>query len=203
LLTAKRLDPTIQGDHKDRDNCACIPCSHDRLTLGCKRLHTCTKRAHRLLGKLTLKYTPHEHPHNNNLSFTHRRVQRNEYTRAHKEEILFDPSMTLKEDLSEGFRVFTGRTDPETPPADRLHAPVGRINANHKHLTIFTDGSCMNNGLMDAYCRSGMWFGKNDARNCAIKVLGTNHSNQIGELVAVICCLKSVNNFRPVTIVTD
>ncbi|KAG1732242.1 ribonuclease H-like protein, partial [Suillus paluster] len=70
-------------------------------------------------------------------------------------------------------------------------------------LTIFTDGSCTNNGKQNAKCRGGIWITNNHPLNRAISMPSTHHFNQIGELVAVLVALQSVSPLTPVKIVTD
>ncbi|KAA1476630.1 ribonuclease H-like protein, partial [Dentipellis sp. KUC8613] len=69
--------------------------------------------------------------------------------------------------------------------------------------TIYTDGSCINNGKVNARCSSGIWIAENDPGNRAIRVPGPTQSNQVGELVAVIVALQNTDLDIPVTIKTD
>ncbi|KAF8545957.1 ribonuclease H-like protein [Imleria badia] len=70
-------------------------------------------------------------------------------------------------------------------------------------LTIYTDGSCLRNGKLDATCGSGIWFEDNDPKNKAIKVPGQHQSNQVGEIAAMIVALQQTNPTMPITIITD
>ncbi|KAG2748918.1 ribonuclease H-like protein, partial [Suillus brevipes Sb2] len=70
-------------------------------------------------------------------------------------------------------------------------------------LTIFTDGSCTNNGKQNAKCGGGIWVAENHPMNRNISMPGTHHSNQIGELVAVLVALQTANPLTPVKIITD
>jgi ribonuclease HI len=78
-------------------------------------------------------------------------------------------------------------------PARRYHTQGP--NPRHQEIEIYTDGTCFNNGKLNARCSSGVWFGPNDNWNTALKVQGPPQSNQVGEIAAIIKALTSVLNF--------
>ncbi|KAF9505408.1 hypothetical protein BS47DRAFT_1434309 [Hydnum rufescens UP504] len=53
-------------------------------------------------------------------------------------------------------------------------------------VTVYTDGSCFNNGDENAQAGCGIWYGPDDIRNTSLKVQGDAQSNQIGEILAVL-----------------
>jgi ribonuclease HI len=61
----------------------------------------------------------------------------------------------------------------------------------------------MHNGKMNARCRSGIWVGRNNDLNKAVRVPGDKQSNQIGELAAVIMAAEALPNYGKITIITD
>jgi hypothetical protein len=133
-------------------------------------------------------------PHDN-LSLTRRRKARNEEERLEEGEILFDPTITCKNSLAECFRIFTD--SPEVHPISASRAYAVRFRLRHQKVTVYTDGACYNNRREDAQCGSRVWFGPDDWRNTALKVPGQQHSNQIGELMAVIVAANSIPSFWP------
>ena len=50
---------------------------------------------------------------------------------------------------------------------------------------VFTDGSCSNNGKVNAKAGIGLYFGQNDQRNVSKRVIG-KQTNNTAELSAVI-----------------
>ncbi|KAH7914514.1 ribonuclease H-like protein, partial [Hygrophoropsis aurantiaca] len=70
-------------------------------------------------------------------------------------------------------------------------------------ITVYTDGSCIDNGTTNAKCGAGIWFGPNDPRNSAVRIPGENQSNQIGELVAIIIAIQKTDQYTPLTIASD
>ena len=70
-------------------------------------------------------------------------------------------------------------------------------------ITVYTDGSCHNNGKQDAACSSGVYFEENHPLNTAAKIPGPDQSNQIGEIAAILVTLQKTNPATPLTIVTD
>ncbi|KAA1469623.1 RnaseH-domain-containing protein [Dentipellis sp. KUC8613] len=69
--------------------------------------------------------------------------------------------------------------------------------------TVYTDGSCINNGRHNAQCGSGLWIEDHDPLNCSFRVPGPFQSNQVGEIVAVILALQKIPPDTPLTIHTD
>ena len=61
----------------------------------------------------------------------------------------------------------------------------------------------MNNGFLDAQCGAGIWVEDAHPMNRAIKVPGSRHSNQIGELAAVLVTVQTAPRFADLTIITD
>ncbi|KAG2050968.1 ribonuclease H-like protein [Suillus hirtellus] len=88
-------------------------------------------------------------------------------------------------------------------PAYRLHVPLSGRQTIDNTLTIFTDGFCINNGKYNTKCRGGIWIKEHHPMNQEISMPGMHHSNQIGELVAVLVALQNTNPITPVKIVTD
>jgi len=70
-------------------------------------------------------------------------------------------------------------------------------------LTIYTDGSCTNNGKANAKCGSGIWINDNNPGNRAIRVPGPSQSNQIGELTAILNALQNTAPYTPISFKTD
>jgi ribonuclease HI len=96
--------------------------------------------------------------------------------------------------------------DPEQTiqiPAYRLHAPTVGRQTERREITIYTDGSCINNGKLNVKCGSGIWISKNHPLNHAISIPGPKQSNQISEIVAILVALQSMSPMKPVKIITD
>ncbi|KAG2336708.1 ribonuclease H-like protein [Suillus weaverae] len=70
-------------------------------------------------------------------------------------------------------------------------------------MTVYTDGSCNNNGKHNAACGGRIWVSDNHPVNKAIRIPGTKQSNQIGELAAVLVALQSTNPLKPLRIIMD
>ncbi|KAI0302476.1 ribonuclease H-like protein, partial [Russula brevipes] len=70
-------------------------------------------------------------------------------------------------------------------------------------ITVYTDGACLDNGKANARCGSGIWFGKNDPRNTAIRIPGPEQSNQVGEITGIIVAASKTPLFQPLEIVSD
>ncbi|KAH7917958.1 hypothetical protein BV22DRAFT_995068, partial [Leucogyrophana mollusca] len=189
--------------HYDRRNCACRPCKDDRAK-GCKQPNKCTRTARTIVTSLTPKYNPLTTTNKDDLTLTHRRREKNAYAIAHRRgDITFDPTMTAKSSLTECFRIFADPTKLTQQPALRLQAPPHPRTRTTTPVTVYTDGSCLNNGKLDAACGSGIWVSEDSPLNRAARTPGTTQSNQAGELAAVLLTLQTVNPFTPITLITD
>lgn len=57
-------------------------------------------------------------------------------------------------------------------------------------MNVYTDGSCSDNGLVNARAGIGIWFGDNDKRNLSLELKGNNLTNNIAELTAILYVFK-------------
>jgi hypothetical protein len=81
---------------------------------------------------------------------------------------MFDRSVTAKDSLEEGFRIFARNTSTKLKPANRPKNTVG-LNAVWAHLTAFTAGACINPSTAKAVRRR--WLGgRVGARGCGPRV---------------------------------
>ena len=100
---------------------------------------------------------------------------------------------------NEGFRVFAKKSENVIIPALREQIQV----QEQQTITVYTDGSCINNGSEDATAGSGIWYGDEDNRNKAFRVSGPVQSNQTGELMAVLEAIKQTPEYIPLLIKSD
>ena len=200
-ISSRLRNPPQLRPHAPSAWCICPDCIHDRIKR-CKDPHKCATEAQNKINALFPKYNPLllDERHGN-LSLTTSRKRKNLQARYQNELITFDPSITTKNDLTECFRIFTDPNIIPKHPAKRRIDPGA--NLRHETINIYTDGACLNNGKSNAQCGSGIWFGPDDPRNKTIKVPGTEQSNQIGELAAIIGATQDVPTFSPLKINTD
>ena len=187
--------------HRDIRFCYCQDCAADR-SQGCQYPHMCALEAQDRLHRLAPKLNPLT-PGNGlgNWSLTRRRQMRNENTKARNEAILFDPSITCKDELTECIRIFTDPNQISNTAAKRPEARETRLRLQER--TIYTDGACYNNGKDNARSGSGVWVDHDHEDNKAIKIPGPEHSNQISEITAVIAAVEATPHFQPLKIITD
>jgi exonuclease III len=191
-VSARIRMPNPNKPHTAEQFCICRECIDNRLE-GCRNPHRCAEEAHKRLQRITPKLNPfHPGQGYDGLSLTKRRTAMNRKAKQEGGAILFDPTITNKDDLAECFRTFTNPERITNIPAKRTQTQP--TNLRTPEINVYTDGSCTNNGKANAECGSGVWFGPNDERNRALRVPGENQSNQVGELAAVIAAVahKSV-----------
>lgn len=81
--------------------------------------------------------------------------------------------------------------------------PARGLNLLQDHITIFTDGSCINNGKENSRSGGGIWLGENHPKNLAFRIPGNKHSNQIAEISAILLALQQTEPYVPITFKTD
>jgi ribonuclease HI/exonuclease III len=204
LDVSMRPRRTINGSrHSAWANCVCEECEVDRLA-GCEDPDRCVRRATQILAGVKGHFSTRETPPNDNLTLTHHRLEKNATAiREHRGERVFNPSVTTKGSLAEGFRILVDKSRLSAQPAHRLVAPLRGLSVDSRHRVIYTDGSCTGNGESTARSGAGVWHAAGSRRNRAIRVPGDEQSNQIGEIVAAIVALQGTPPEVPVTIRTD
>ena len=202
LKVADRLDNLLPaGTHFPVLTCHCEECIEDRAN-GCENPQRCAIEAQNRLNKISLKLNPNRMSYRDNLSLTHRRKEKNATATIEGGDITFDPSVTIKSDLADCFRIMVDPEKVSNIPAERQPPPRGTTIPDEE-ITVYTDGSCMNNGKLNAKCGAGIWAGHESNLNTHLSVLGPHQSNQIGELAAVIKSLEITPSYAPLTIITD
>ena len=184
--------------HQDCRECPCENCSKDRMK-GCKNPHKCAVTAYNLLAGLSQKLNPKGPTQKDGLTLTHHRLEKNARANLHRgDEIVFNPSVTTRTSLAECFRVYMEHV-PSPSPALRRQADQNP----QQEITVYTDGSCTNNGRHNAKSGAGVWVADNHPSNRSIRVPGRKQSNQTGELAAILAVLQSVSQTAKLTIVTN
>lgn len=116
-------------------------------------------------------------------------------------EILFDPSITSKEDLSECFLIFTYPSQILNTLAKRVEPQKTKLQL--QEISVYTDSTCINNGKENARCSAGVWFRPEHVLNKAICIPGREQSNQVKELGAIITAVKAIPPNQPLKIISD
>ena len=200
-MSARLREPQGDRTHLNGPQCICQDCVRDRRK-GCKNPHACAVEARIRIENIAPKLNPnHTGDNRDNLTLTRNRKQSNEAARRTQGEIIFDPTITCKDDLSECFRIFTNPNQITNIPASRPRAR-GVILRNQQ-ISAYTDGACFENGKANARCGSGIWFGPNQHRNKAIRIPGEEQSNQVGEIAAIIITAETIPQSWPLKIYTD
>jgi ribonuclease HI len=198
----KRLN-NANSRHLPNQNCLCRRCRQDRAR-GCTNPHKCAQHAKDITGLSDDLYNMYKHPKKDRLTLTHRRKEKNQNAIIENgEEITFDPTVTARGSLDECFRVLHKNQQLPLEPAHRISNPRREQGQQVDPIHIYTDGCCLRNGKLDATCGSGIWHSQNSPLNWAIKVPGTNHSNQIGEIAAIVVALQITDPTTPLLIITD
>ena len=202
LRVADRLNNLLPaGSHFPVLTCHCDDCSVDRAN-GCENPQCCAIEAQKRLDRISPKLNPKRCPYRDNLSLTHRRKEKNATAIIEGGDITFDPSITVKSDLADCFRIMVNPEKVSNVPAERQPPPRG-IAIREEEMTIYTDGSCTNNGKLNAKCGGGIWAGRDNNLNSHLSIPGPTQSNQVGELAAVVRALELAPSYAPLTIVTD
>lgn len=98
--------------------------------------------------------------------------------------IFFELNIELKDSFREGFRVFA----PDKGHTERLNTNCPRNNQGPVWLTtIYTDGSYIGNGMVQAIAGAELWYRYKDQRNEALRLSAyLNQTNNTGEALAIL-----------------
>jgi hypothetical protein len=137
--------PTNTNTHNTAATCPCDACIENQLA-GCKDPNKCGQVAQKILDNLNPIFNPNTSPKKDNLTLTHRRQEKNIQVRTQNNGgIIFDPSVTSKNQLSECFRIFVNTDRLMQILAYRLQTPAAGRNIDREQVIVYTDGSCINN----------------------------------------------------------
>ncbi|ETW76497.1 ribonuclease H [Heterobasidion irregulare TC 32-1] len=157
--------------------CTCDPCKEDQRN-GCHNPDKCSCTTHNILRDMQPKYNPYEALQADDLMLTHRRQEKNSTNRnQNQSDIIFDPSVTLCTNLSDGIWIFTDPSQISNNPAHRL--------------------------TNNAQSRAGLWIADDHPGNCAICTPGKHQSNQTGEIATVLIAIQKMLTFAPLQICTN
>ena len=202
LRDIMEISENVPRNHKKNKKCKCTKCSSIRRTTAgkCKHPNKCIERAATLLHSIEDKWNPtlllptnfHTNPKPEDIGPT-------EDPDTSETTHTLDP-FTDQKTLKDCFRVFT---DPGPPPKTTTERAPRTEALNIPQITIYTDGSCTDNGKATAHAGSGIWYGDNDPRNTSVRVPYTHQSNQTGELYAVLHALQTNPPDQAILIKTD
>ncbi|KAI0054456.1 hypothetical protein BV25DRAFT_1769617, partial [Artomyces pyxidatus] len=198
-FTRRIRNSSTTPPHVPHAACACSTCTYDRLFVNCTNPHGCCTTALRLLETLPPKWDPTVTPVPDGLTLTHRRWRANTEAIATREgSVTFDPTITIRGDLAEGFRVFTNETSASPLPAHRS-IRLG-VTDNTPEVSVVVASAATRLGQEDAAVGGGLWFDVEDPRNRCLRVPGARPGLHAGELVAIVAAAETVPNFTPLHI---
>jgi len=191
----------IERTHKTEAGarCKCDWC-RDMKEKGCNNPPKCLKTGESWLKRLKEKWsasaaTPSK---SDGLDLTPSRQRRNEINLLANGWLTFDPTVKVASGLTDVVRVFCGTEEPSKFTARR---PTARISG--KRVTVYTDGSCINNGCRDSVAGAGAWCKKDKQLNLSIRLPGEQQTNQRGELAAILETAAKADKTAELRIVTD
>ncbi|KAK7016922.1 hypothetical protein R3P38DRAFT_2541128, partial [Favolaschia claudopus] len=83
----------------------------------------------------------------------------------------------------------------------RFYGPV-YDDAGRSGVQVYTDGSCLHNGMRNARAGAGVYFGPNSPLNASLRVHGDQTNNR-GELLAILYAIYSAPSNRALTVYSD
>ena len=78
------------------------------------------------------------------------------------------------------------------------------MSLNDEVVVVYTDGSCLANGKGSA-AKAGysVFFSEGDPRNVSEPIVGDKHTNNVGELTAVVVAMEKADPNKPLLIISD
>jgi ribonuclease HI len=205
-LWNKKAAKCLRDNHEVKDVQDLINEKRGPQTANCENSKRCEAMATNLLYQLPELIDPVRNtPRKDNLDHTPRRKEKNKKANKKKDEVLFNPDVTEKEDPRTAVRIFRTKDNykvrriGETEITKPAYRDQQRTN---EKVEVYTDGSCTMNGMENAQCGAGIWFGEGNINNKAVNITEGNKTNQRAELIAIIEAIKQTEN-KNVTITTD
>ena len=180
--------------HRETNFCTCSSCG-EMSTQGCVHPNKCVGVARELLNVIVPRWRPTGQEKEGEGAPTIEGAA----TRDQHGGVVVNTTRETT-DLRSSIRIFMRGEG--LVEATALQTAEGKPQAR-KELVVYTDGSCVSNGMAEARAGSGVWYRTDDPRNVAIRVPGTRQSNQIGELLAVLHTIKSTPRNQPLRICSD
>lgn len=199
LARRSTMTPTTGQAHVPSSRCVCGLCITDREVNGCPDPHKCVTAARELLHKLTPAWIPGNATHSDGLTLTKSRKRKNTLARSQNGKLTFDPTTSTATPLANAIRAFTSNEENITT----IRRAPRPYDVPNEDVTVYTDGSFMDNAERGPRCGSGVWFGNSDDRNVSARVPGTKQSNQIAEIYAISLAVCAVPPFAALTIHSD
>lgn len=115
--------------------------------------------------------------------------------------LLFNPDIELKGSFKDGFRVFV----PDKGQVMIDHVDYSRRSQGPIQLTtVYTDGSCIGNGTVQAVAGAGLWYGNEDQRNEAIRLPAhLMQTNNTGEALAILRAMQTTPSENALKVISD
>jgi ribonuclease HI len=183
-----RTIESMPPHHKDKKlkKCTCQRCKTRKQQTKCEHPHKCEQTAIEILETLYPNWNPLQNAVNPTLTTP-------ETPQNDPNETVFDPGNNVR-DLKTSIRIFVNENErikirPQKAPPS--------INVPENNTTIYTDGSCINQGTDNARAGSGIWLGTNRNENIGLRVPGKEQSNQIAELYAILQAIKNSDPNTP------
>jgi ribonuclease HI len=178
-----------EEQHRRHRNCECDPCTSDRHH-GCENPIACINEAKRILDGLPPDWDPRRIP-----------------ARTADGEVDSSETFTFKAPEepvkpAEAYRVTFTTEEPRVT----LHLPRRQTEEYEwpNLVTVYTDGSCKDNGFENARAGSGIFFGHGHPKNKALRLPQmVNRSNQAAEVLAVIEAMRIVGDKSDIRIISD
>ncbi len=181
--------------HAPSATCKCADCVSQKEVSQCVFPHLCCTRAREMIKTLPDKWNPST-------------VQPEDYEvealRSLENEVLskdlipFDRRITTHGDLGQAFRIFT-----DANPVFNESIPMA-LTETGQTIVVATDGSCLNNGAMNAQAGAGVYYSANCTMNTSIRLpINIDQSNQTGEMAAALVAATLTGPASRMVIETD
>ncbi|TEB24635.1 ribonuclease H-like protein [Coprinellus micaceus] len=184
---------------QETEECECPSCEDDRL-MGCDSPLKCRRDAALKLDNLRPEWDPRKWPEDE--PDTNGPRGREDPPEGYK--VARRLGHSPPGDLTELLRIFT---DPEVPIEDHVlreyRTPLGTTPQSQEVVSVYTDGSCSENGTRNARCGSGLWYETADPRNRAVRIGLGESSNNVGELAAILVAVQTHTDVKQIRIATD
>ncbi|KAF8836027.1 hypothetical protein BDN67DRAFT_862306, partial [Paxillus ammoniavirescens] len=188
----------IPPEHHQCASCSCQKCRDDRQLRGCSKPMECQKLAQKLLNSITPKWNPRHLTKHELKGLTPAQIAENEKALCEKQEVIFNPNMSLQYPPENGLLIFGEHTHPLGEPAMQSVILQARRALRPQKAEIFLASEHRVDEDGEVVSGGGSWFGLNDTRNLSMQIPENLASKNSGLLSCMLSSTKTVPKDTPI-----
>ncbi|KAH9913115.1 uncharacterized protein B0H18DRAFT_888831, partial [Fomitopsis serialis] len=196
------LDHRRAPNDPEGEPCMCDDCMNARMN-GCRDPDACRAAGRKLLDQIRPKWHPDFTAPSDGLSLTRRRKDQNTAALLADDDVVFDPTVTSRGQVSEAFRAFVHPQVHDAPPAIRAR-PGRQIVEESTTVVILNTKEIASKSQKARKVNVGFaYFGERDRRNALVEqtIIERSPGDALGGIMAALYAAETVPWDAPIHLV--